>query len=332
MAISYNSVDIKGVVFEPIIEEILFENNTIKNSLVDFVEDVKAETIFTENINSVTQQPYTSGTPTSSGTFSLVDTVVTPVKVMYYHEFDTNTLRATRFKRDMKAGAWNTASTEFEKVVLGNYGTRIGLDAESKFWNSASSATKTAVAALTAGTTQSFVGAAEKTYVAAAPASEFDGVITRMIYNAGGVGARIKVAGTTITSSNIATEYQKVYAAIPAAVLNGVEAPFIYAPYSHKQLINSYNIAATYRDLFTVDIKGDTYFYNGIEIKFVPIAENTLVAAIWSHIKWCTDSMSDLNTMKIDKIAANQDKEFLKVVFSQYAHVVNQAFNVLYLG
>ena len=48
MPINYNSVDIRGVAAEPIIEEILFENKTIADGLVTFESDVKAETIFTE--------------------------------------------------------------------------------------------------------------------------------------------------------------------------------------------------------------------------------------------------------------------------------------------
>lgn len=332
MAISYNSIDIKGVAFEPVIEELLFQNKTIEKGLVDFVDNVKNEIIFTENANTVYQQAYTSGAPTSIGTFSLVDTAITPVKVMYYQEFDTDTLRPTRFKNSMKSGAWETMSTEFEKVVLGNYGIKISLDAESLFWNGSTSATKTAVAALTATTSNTGVGTAEKTYVAAAPASLFDGIVTKMIYNSSAVGGRVKVAGTTITSSNIATEYGKVYSAIPSVVLNGNEAPFIYAPYSHKQLINNYNIAATYRDLFSVDIKADSYFYNGIEIQFLPLPENCMICGIWNHFKWVADLISDINQMKVDKIANNQDKNFLKVVYTQATHVVNQAFNVLYLG
>ena len=48
MAITGNSLDIKGKVVEPIIEEILFENNTLAKGLVTFEDDVKANTIFTE--------------------------------------------------------------------------------------------------------------------------------------------------------------------------------------------------------------------------------------------------------------------------------------------
>lgn len=332
MAISATIVDIRGKAYEPIIEELLFENKTVANKLVAFEDDVKSETIFTENDNIATMQAYTSGAPSSSGTLGLVDTAVTPIKLMFYQEFDPNTLRSSRFKRDMKKGAWNTASSEFERVVLGAYGKAVSYDAELKFWSGETQATKTAIAALTPGTGQTAVGAAEQTWAAAQTVSLVDGVVARMIYNGGALGTRIKVLGTTITSSNIAVEYGKAYAAIPAVVLAGGEKPYIYAPYSHKQLINIFNVSATYRDLFSVSDDKETYFYNGIEIKFVPVPENCIIAAKPSHLIWCTDLVSDLNYMEINKIANNRDDMFVKHVFSQFTHVVNQAYNVLYLG
>ena len=83
MAITYNSVDFRGVAAEPIIEELLFENETIGSGLVTFEEDVKAETIFTEASASATLQQYTSGAPTSAGSLSAFDVVVTPSKVQF---------------------------------------------------------------------------------------------------------------------------------------------------------------------------------------------------------------------------------------------------------
>jgi hypothetical protein len=330
MAISATIVDIRGKAYEPIIEELLFENKTVADNLVAFEDDVKAETIFTENDNTAIMQAYTSGAPSSSGTLGLVDIAVTPIKLMFYQEFDPNTLRSSRFKRDMKKGAWNTASSEFERIVLGAYCKAISYDAELKFWSGLTAATQTAIAALTPGTGQTAVGAAEQTWAAAQTASLVDGIVAKMIYNNGALGTRVKRLGTTITSANIAAEYAKIYGDIPAVVLAGSVQPYVYAPYSHKQLINIYNISATYRDLFSV--QGDKYFYSGVEIKFVPIPENCMIAARPDHLIWCTDLISDINYMEINKIANNRDDMFVKHVFSQAAHVVNQRYNVLYLG
>jgi hypothetical protein len=330
MAISATIVDIRGKAYEEIGVELLFENKTVAENLVAFEDDVKAETIFTENSNIVAMQAYTSGAPTSSGTLGLTDVSVTPTKVMYYQEFDPNALRFSRFKRDMKPGAWNIASSEFERIVLAAYAKEISYDAELKFWTGLTAGTQTAIAALTPGTGQNAVGAAEQTWAAAQTPALVDGVISKMIYNQGALGTRIKRLGTTITSANIAAEYAKIYGDTPALVLNSGEKPYIYAPYSHKQLINIYNISATYRDLFSVT--GDKYFYNGVEIKFVPVSENVMIVAKPSFLVWCTDLIADINQMTIDKIANNREDMFVKHIFTLAAHVINQRYNVLYIG
>jgi hypothetical protein len=341
MAITYSPLHIRGVAAEPVIEEILFENLTVQNNLVSFETDIKAETIFTEATAAATMQAYTSGVPTSNGDLGAFDTVVTPVKVQYYQEFDPNALRFSRFKRDMRPGAYEVISEEFNRVVIGGlYAKEISGDMESKFWNNALAATKTAVAALTAGTGQSSVGAAEKTLVAATTAGLFDGIVTRMIYNSSnaagtaGVGGRVKVAGTTIDSSNIKSEYDKIYSAIPAAVLSGnTTPPYIYAPRSHKQLINIYNNnPANYKDAFSVSEDKTQYFFNGVEIVFVPLPENVVIAAKKEHLFWCTDLQADMQRIDMDKIAANRDDMFLKTNATITTHVANQAFNVLYVG
>jgi hypothetical protein len=341
MAITYNIVDFRGKAAEPIMEELLFENETVRDGLVTFQDDVKAETIFTEASATATMQAYTSGAPSSAGSLDAFDVAVTPVKVQYYQEFDPNTIRFSRFKRDMAPGAWNILSGEFERVVIGGvYAKNISASLESLYWNNALAATKTAIAALVAGVPQTSIGAEEKTLAAATTAGLFDGVVTTMMYNASnaaasaGVGGRIKVVGTTITSANIKAEYDKVYAAIPAVVLAGaVSPPYIYAPRSHKQLINIYDSDPTnFRDAFDVSADRKSYFYNGVEIKFVPIPENVLIAAKKEHLHWCTDLVGDVNTMQIDKIAANREDMFLKNNLTVIPHVQNQAFNVLYVG
>lgn len=335
MAISATIVDIRGLAVTPIIEEILFSNDTVNKNLVSLATDVKSDTIFTENDNSVTMAAFTSGAPTSAGTFGLVDTLITPTKIMYYQEFDPNALRSSRFKTSMKPGAWEIESSEFGSVVLKSYGNLIAEDLQTKFWNGATTATRTAVAALTPGTGQGSVGVAEQTLVASGSATLIDGVATRMIYNGGALGTRVKVAGTILDSSNIATEMAKVYNAIPARVLFGTVKPYIYCPYNVKQFINVYNITATYRDLFAVTNLGqpnEAYFYNGVQLQFVPLANNVLIAARPDYIYWCTDLTSDINKFEVNKIAFNREDMYVKNIMTIFAHVVNQAMNVLYVG
>lgn len=340
MAITYNKVDIRGVAAEPIIEEILFENQTIAKGLVTFETDVKAETIFTEASATATLQEFVCGIPTASGSLSAFDSVVTPKKAMFYQEFCPDTLRFSRFKRDMAAGAWNTMSSEFERVVIGGiYAKKMALALEQEFWNGATAATQTAVAALTAGAGQNAVGAAEKTAVAALTPSQIDGVLVKMIYNdsnasqTAALGTRIKVAGTTITAANIKAEYDKIYAAIPAEVLAGAEQPIIYAPKSHKQMIvQANNVVTDFNKPFDVDASAQNIYFLGLRVEFVPLPEKVVIAALKSHLFWVTDLASDNNTMKIDKIAENREDMFIKSVLSIGAHVANQKFNVLYVG
>lgn len=342
MAITYTPVSLRGQAAEPVFAELLFRNNTIADELVRFEENIKAGSIISEFGVTVTRQAYTSGAPTAAGSINPTDKEVTPIKQMYYDEFDPDQLRPSRYNRDMAAGAWNVISGEFMQMLMESVAPKIALQAEVDFWNGASSATKTAVAALTPGTGQGSVGAAEQTYVAAAPTSLFDGIVTTLIYNspnaetAAGVGARVKVAGTTITSSNIATEYAKLYAAIPAVLFNpaetGGDKPYIYAPYSHKQLINIFNVTATYRDLFSVEPVTGKYFYNSVEIKFVPVPENCMIVSLPNDLVWCTDLLSDLNLLNIDKIANNREDMFYKAIFTELAWVVRQKNKVLYLG
>ena len=334
MAISYSAlVEIRGQAVDPVISEIIFENKTISEGLVAFETGIKAGTIFTENVNAVTMQAWAVN-PSASGTIGINDVLITPVKVEYLDAFTPNDLRTSRFNRDMKPGAWNDVSDEFAKMILNGVAKSISADAENKFWNGATSATKTAVAALTAGTLNTQASTQEKALVAAMPTNLLDSVITRAIYNNAAVGGRIKVVGTAaITASTIVAQSQLLYTSIVAETLSASEEKaFIYAPRSHKQLINIANVNLTYRDVFSVDMVADKYYYLGVEIKFVPIAENVMLVAVPSSIKWCTDLMEDLNMVVIDKYPQPRKDYFYDVVFTIFAHVTNQKFNTLYVG
>ena len=331
--ITYTGAQIPTDFKQEVIAEILFRNHTVEKGLVAFETGIKSGRVITENINSVTMQAWTvNPTGSEAGDIGLEDTVVTPVKVEYIDKFTPDDLRSTRFNRDMKPGAINDISDEFNRLVLNGVAPLISLDAESKFWNGATSATKTAVAALTAGTANTSVGAAEKALVAAMPTTLFDSLTTKMIYNKNAVGKRIKVAGTTLSSSNIATEIGKVYNAIPDAVLDGAEKPLIYAPRSVKKMINNFNLAQTYRDTFTVDLVNDKYYYLDIEIVFVPLADNVIIAGVPMNFMWCTDLMDDYANVNIAPYPAPRKDYFYDVIFTIFAHVVNQKFNVLYVG
>lgn len=336
MSLSYTKVDIRGVAYKDILGEILFSNNTVEKKYVTFADNVKANTIFTDTAHSVTLAAYTSGLPTAAGTIGLIDRIATPVKLQAYDNFDMETLRTGRFNRDMKQGAWNTTSSEFAATVLNGIAPYISRKAEDTFWNGAKASTATAVAALTPGTGQTSVGAAEQTYVAAAPVTLTDGVVTKMIYDTttSAVGARVKVAGTTITASNIFTEYGKLYTATNAAVLLDQNVtPMIYAPYSNLAFIRQYNTANTYKsDVFLDKMVNNEISFQGIPIVFVPLPENCMILATKQNIVWCTDLLDDIIYLEIGKKYLDADLMFYKAVFTQESIVRNQKFNTLYLG
>jgi hypothetical protein len=332
MAIAYTGAVIPTDFKADIIAEILFKNATVEDGLVMFETGIKAGRVITENINSVTMQPW-SVNPTGSeaGSIGLEDTTVFPVKVEYIDKFTPDDLRSTRFNRDMPAGAINDVSDEFNRLVLNGVAPLISNDSENKYWNGALASTKTAVALLTAGALQTQVSANEKALVAAMPTTLFDSLTTKIIYNKGAVGKRIKVGGTVLDSANIGAEVGKIYNAIPDEVLSGNDKPYIYASRSVKKLINNFNKAQDFRDTFTVDLATNKYFYLDVEIVFVPLAPNVMLAGVPMNFMWCTDLLDDYSDIQIAPYPAPRKDYFYDVIFTIFAHVVNQKFNVLYV-
>lgn len=335
MAISYTSpTTITGDVYAEVMNEVLYQNNTIGRKLVRFIRDVKANVPIRTLAVTVADQAYSSGAPSSSGTLTPGDKLITPVKRMFYQEFDYETLRGTAHGTNMKSGAFNIIDDEFARNVIALIGPKQALAIESRFWNGATSATQTAVAALTPGTNQNEVSAAEQAYVASLTAGPVDGILTKLIYNTGAVGSRYKVAGTTLSGSNIKTEIDKVYVRISPKLLQAgnIDQVTIFMPYSCKQFIEIYNNTATnFKDLFVRNADG-TYKYAGIQIEFVPIPDNTMIAGIAMDIVWCTDLLDDVNTINVDKIANNREDYFLKTIYTMESWIFNQSEKVVYVG
>ena len=210
MAITGTTVDIRGKAVEPILEEVLFANKTIADGYVTFNSDIKAGTIFTEAGVDVTAQLYTGAALSSSGSININERIITPTKLEYKQTFLQESLRAARFNRTMAPGAFNIESDEFASTVLAMVGPNVSQDAESIFWGGITSATKTAIAALTPGSAQGSMTAATQTAVAALTAGQVDGVFAKVLYDQSALGSYIKVGGTTVTSANIASQFALV--------------------------------------------------------------------------------------------------------------------------
>lgn len=332
MAISYTAVELRGKAVEGIFLEMFYNNDTLDKNLVTFHDEVKYDTIFSDASATVTQQAWASGTPTPSGSITLTDTQIVPIKVEYHDSFIPDNLRSGRYKSTMKPGALNDVSDEFTREVLDKLIVgKVSADAESKFWNAAKLATQTAVALLSPGAGQASVGVEEQAYVASLTASQFDGVVTRLIYNNAAVGGRYKIAGSTITTTNIATEYNTLTSVVNPVLFQEGEMPIIYAPKSHMLKIMSFNLNPTnFRDVFTKS--GNDYYYGVFKIVFVPLPENCMIVARPSDIHWLTDLTSDMNLMLIDKLSNFSKTWAYDVVFTQFAHITHQDKIVLYLG
>lgn len=339
MAISYSTATEPKSVIEKVLEEILYENKTIKDGYVTFNDNIKAGTIFTESSMSVTAQLYTGAALSSSGSITLTDRTITPTKLEYKQTFLQDALRSSRYKRSMKPGAWNIESSEFASDVLAKYGPNVAEDAESIFWGGITSATKTAIAALTPGAGQGSITAATQTAVAALTAGLIDGVFAKVLYDNAALGGYIKVTGTTVTSSNIAVEINKIFQAIPAEVLsNTVSDVVIYCPRSWKQLCYAANNAVGAAQQVNFVISGDNFatskvYFQGVEMLFVP-APNALMA--YAHVKdavsWNTDLVDDVNRFEVGKVANDGDTQFVRAIYTLAANVGMATKGVLYGG
>jgi len=339
MAISYTGVDLRGKAVEPILEEVLFANRTIRDGYVTFNTDIKAGTIFTEAGVDVTAQLYTGNQLSSSGSMTITDRIITPVKLEYKQTFLQEALRQGRFNRSMNPGAWNIESSEFASTVLAQYGPNVSQDAESLFWGGITSATKTAIAALTPGSAQGSMTAATQTAVASLTAGYVDGVISKVLYDNSAIGAYIKVTGTTVTASNIATEFAKIYAAIPAEnLLDTVSPTIIYCPRAWKQLIYNANNAVGAAQQINFVISGNDFatskvYYNGVEVVFVPMPlANIAYAQRKAAISWNTDLMDDVNRFEVGKVYNDADLQYVRAIYTLAANVGQASKGVLYGG
>jgi hypothetical protein len=218
-------------------------------------------------------------------------------------------------------------------------GPNVSQDAENIFWGGITSATKTAIAALTPGSAQGSMTAATQTAVAALTAGLVDGVFAKVLYDNAAVGGYIKVTGTTVTAANIAGEVSKIFLAIPAENLNDTVSPtVIYCPRSWKQLCYNANNAVGAAQQVNFVITGDNFntsqvFYNGIELLFVP-APNALMAYAQrkAAVSWNTDLLDDVNRFEVGKLVNDGDVQFVRSIYTLAANVGQATKGVLYGG
>jgi hypothetical protein len=239
----------------------------------------------------------------------------------------------------MNPGAFNIESSEFASTVLAMVGPNVSQDAESILWGGITSATKTAIAALTPNAAQGSMTAATQTAVAALTAGLVDGVFAKVLYDNAAVGGYIKVTGTTVTSGNIAGEMAKIFAAIPAENLEDTVSPtVIYCPRAWKQLCYNANNAVGAAQQVNFAITGDNFntakvYYNGVELLFVPAPNNLMAyAQRKAAVSWNTDLLDDVNRFEVGKLVNDGDVQFVRSIYTLAANVGQATKGVLYGG
>ena len=348
MAINFTGSTRNHSELEEIVQEIYSNSGTFRDNIIDIQDGHKSGTDVYESKVGVTMSALNTGEVTATGNIDL-DFSKTPVSLYTYNyedRIDDNSLKGTRFEKSMAAGAFNVVSDEFDRKVLIQVSPAIGEDLENKIWNGATAATKTAIAALTPGAGQGSISAGAQTLVAAMPSNLFDSLPARIIYNASqgkatpgaGLGDYIKVGGTTVTSSNIATEYGKLYAGAPEKVVNNTnpdEMPKIFAPRGDRQLIKVANnaVGAAQQINFLVEGTGvnEKIYYNGIEIVFVPLVGFRILTA-GKYLKLLMDLAGDVSSLKVGEVANGAMQRYIKNIGSIATWVTNQRYITLYNG
>ena len=326
-------------IYQEFLTEVIFMNKTVGEGYVRFFDQIKGSGRIRALSATVASQAY-SNAPTATGSLNEEERLIIPAKREFYDTFDYETIRNTAGAMDITPGAANIIQDPFTQAIMGLVAGKASRSVETDFWNGATSATKTAVAALTAGTAQNQVGAAEKSYVAAAPTSYVDGVLTKLIYSDAvtpgtfAVGARIKVAGTTLSATNIKDETDKVYAQLPDELLNDPEAlqyATIFMPMNCKKFIRQYNSnPLAFKDAFMIE--GDKFSYLGVNIKFVPLPNNAMIAGNAMDFVWCTDLVSDLENTIVDKLPAPAKNFYYELIFTLESWIFYQGAKVVYVG
>lgn len=341
MAINYTGTATETTELEEIQSELYLQSNTFVDRIIDIQEGHKSGTDVYESQVDIEFSAATTAGVTATGDVDLAvqKTTVNLSNFQVEDVIEESALKGTRFERSIRDGAFEYVSDEFDKKVLIHVQPAIGRKLDQNIWNGATTATKAAIAALTPGAGQGSISAGAQALVAAMPTTLFDSIATTILYNnsqskvvaGAGLGDYIKVAGTTITSANIATEYAKIYLGAPDEVLNSNEKAVIFAPFKDKQLMmaanNSVGAASNQNFVFN----GDKAYYNGHEVVFVPLVEFRIFT-LPKFLKVLMDLASDMSSLNIGPMANGARQRFIKNIQTMATWVTNQRYITLYNG
>lgn len=347
----FNPATFAGEHAQEIFAEVIEGNQTEAKSLVRSLDDIKNEEIITtidgdipyvdykEDIRETDYDNYTD-------TVKFRDAPLRPQKIMALTFFKMNDLRFTRFAKDMAKGAANIGSNDFEKAVLGFTIPRLGKSYERQVWGGLTAVSKAAIGA--SANTSAPMKAWAASY-SAPPAGDgitvnggnklgkVDGILAQLLaYIVAGGSNVIQITGTGLTLSNLVTEFNKVYSALPSAVRKSADCRF-YAEYDVEALILQANQSQQFRDVFVVNGVGPTatYYFLNIQIEFVPLPDNCIIAGRGmgtGDLITGTDMTADHNQLEINKVNNVGDLMFAKQVCTLATCVVVPGQKVVYMG
>ena len=343
MGVIYTGTKTETGEYAEIVQEIYADSPTFRGETIEIVEGHKSGMEIYESSAEITFSDANYGSVTADNVALKAQKSIVNLKTFNVEGIiDESSLKGTRFEKSMAAGAYNVVSDEFDKAVLVQVTPAVGAKLESWVWNGATTTTKTAIAALVPGAGQGSISAGAQALVAAMPTTLFDSIPATMLYNGSqskatpgaGLGDYLKVAGTTVTTSNIVAEYVKIYDKIPdnVLVLTGDDAPIIYAPKGDYKLIKSVNRVqgAALQENFVGNSFNDMYF-NDVKIVFTDLVGFRIVAQK-NNLKLVMDLLSDSSQLIIEKEANASTRRILKLINTMNTWVVKQKWNVLYNG
>lgn len=340
MALDYTGKEVvRGKQIAEIAVEQLYKDQSIAKGYIAVDTGAKHGVVKTETSTDVTEQAYTGQALTGDGNFTLFDYQINHIKSESKVDILQDTLRDTPFADDMSAGAANIDSSRFMQLAAEQLGNKIAYKSQVQRWVGVTAAQKAAIAALVPGAGQGSITAAMQTKVAALPTTLRNGWLTSVLYNSWnatktpGLGSYIKVAGTAVTSANIAAEYAKIYSAIPAVERDDTfNAYVLNAPLSHKAFIKiANNSVGAAQQVNFLDNNGEMS-YNGIAINFVEMVEDVVIGTPSKSLALNMDLESDDNMLEVGDYANGSDVKYFRNINAWSVHVSRQDKNVVYGG
>jgi len=345
--VTFSGTKLPQTQLDEIQSEIYADWGTFRERDIFISENHKSGTDVYESKVTVNMKAASSAAVTADGTatYQVDKTPVTNDRIMFADVIDETTLLDTRFEKSMAAGAFNLVSTEFDNAVLQYITPAISERMESALWDGATTAQKAAIAALTPGAGQGSISAGAQTLAAAMPTNLFSSLPATILYNASqskavpgaGLGDYKKVLSiSSITSSNIAAQYQLLFATLdPKVLADPANPPVIYAPLAHRQLMrtanNSVGAASNKNFDFADNTLQSKVYFQGIEVKFKPLV-GFIICADPRYLKLLMDLISDISTMETGQVANGAQQMWYKNVQSVQTWVTNQRYITLYGG